>query len=151
MNRLLRVLLSVVIGMATVGGVVFAANQAGMERAAPDYGPPGVRVVTVNSTVITTDTNFAAINGQGYGVVDLFYRIDQVAAALPNTTSLELEVSPDAINWYDSVLSPTILASNAADANNYVGSVPLQGYQFRIVANASNNNAITPVLTVVLR
>lgn len=149
MNRLLRVLLSVVIGVAALAGVVYAANQTGVEQAAPHYGPPGVRVVTVNSAVITDDTNFANVNCQGYNYIDLFYRIDQ--ETLPNTISLELEVSPDAVDWYNHNDTPTPLSANIADANGYVDSIANEGYQCRIVANVTNNVSVTPVLKMVLR
>ena len=151
MSKTLRVLLPVLLATLLLVTAAYAVNQMPLvERPAPQYGPPGVRVVTVNTGVITQDTNFANVNGQGYSTLDLFYRIDQtVVAGAPNTTSLKLEVSPDAINWYASLNLPTVLTANVADANGYV-SVPLAGYQFRIVADVDNTNPITPVLKAVM-
>lgn len=114
------------------------------------FAPLEARVLTLNSASIAADTNFSnnLWGSPSTGRADLFYRIDQTDI---NTTSLELEVSPDGVNWYDDPVSPTLLAANAADANGLVQDIPIHGYQFRIVANTSNTNTVTPALTIVIR
>lgn len=111
--------------------------------------PLSARPVVVNSASIAGDTNFAGVEWPGGALeADLFYRIDQ---GTENSTSLELEISPDGTNWYDDPLSPTLLADNTADANGIVRDIPIHGWQFRIVANTTNANTITPALIVVIR
>src|SRR3972149_143364 len=79
------------------------------------FAPLGARVLTLNSASIAADTNFSNnLWGSPSTEADLFYRIDQDAV---NTTSLELEISPDGVDWYDDPISPTLLADNAADPN----------------------------------
>lgn len=111
--------------------------------------PLNARVTVVNSASIAADTNFSGIEWPGGAIeADLFYQIDQGTV---NTTSLELEVSADGVNWYDDPISPTLLTANAADANGIINDIPIHGWQFRLVANTANTNTITPVLTVVIR
>ena len=114
------------------------------------FAPLEARVLTLNSASIAADTNFTnnLWGSPSTGRADLFYRIDQTDI---NTTSLELEVSPDGVNWYDDPISSTLLADNAADANGLVPDIPIHGYQFRIVANTTNTNTVTPALTIVIR
>lgn len=115
------------------------------------FVPLNARVVTINSASIAADTNFTGVEWPGGAAeADLFYQIDHNDAAT-NTTSLELEVSADGVTWYDDPVSPTLLTANAADASGIVADIPLHGWQFRIVANATNTNTITPVLSVVIR
>lgn len=115
------------------------------------FGPLYARVVTINSASIAADTNFTGVEWPGGAAeADLFYQIDHNDTAT-NTTSLELEVSADGVTWYDDPVSPTLLTANAADASGIVADIPLHGWQFRIVANATNTNTITPVLSVVIR
>lgn len=111
--------------------------------------PLNARPVTVNSAAIAADANFGAVEWPGGATeADLFYRIDQGTV---NTTSLELEISPDGTNWYDDPISPTLLTDNAADANGIIQDIPIHGWQFRLVANTTNTNTITPALIVVIR
>jgi len=113
------------------------------------FAPLGARVLTLNSASIAADTNFSNnLWGSPSTEADLFYRIDQDAV---NTTSLELEISPDGVDWYDDPISPTLLADNAADANGVIQDIAIHGYQFRLVANTSNANTVTPVLKIVIR
>lgn len=115
------------------------------------FVPLNARVSVINSASIADDTNFAGVEWPGAVTgADLFYRIDQDDAAT-NTTSLELEISPDGTNWYDDPISPTLLTDNAADANGIIPGLPIHGWQFRIVANTTNTNTLTPALTVVIR
>lgn len=111
---------------------------------------PDPLTIVVNTTSIATDTTFSGYVWGRYSSADLFYRIDQTDAAT-NSTSLEIEVSPDGSNWYDHSISGTLLADNAADANGYIPSIPIHGWQWRIIANATNTNTLTPELHVVLR
>lgn len=115
------------------------------------FVPLNARVAVINSASIAADTNFTGVEWPGGATeADLFYRIDHDDTAT-NTTSLELEVSPDGVNWYDDPVSPTLLTANAADANGIVQDIPIHGWQFRLVANTTNTNTITPALTVVIR
>ena len=115
------------------------------------FAPLEARVTTINTASIAADSNFTNnIWGAPSTEADLFYRIDQDDAAT-NTLSIELEVSPDGVNWYDHVTSPTLVSANSADANGYVPNIPVQGYQYRIVANATNTNTVTPNLKIVIR
>ena len=106
-------------------------------------------LITVNSAAIAADANFSGHVWGRYTGADLFYAIDQGTSV--NTTSLELEISPDGAAWYNSTLSPTLLSANAADASGYVAELPIHGWQWRIVANVSNTETVTPVLSVILR
>lgn len=114
------------------------------------FAPLEARVISVNSASIAGDTNFSnnLWGSPSTGRADLFYRIDQGTV---NTTSLELEISPDGVDWYDDPVSPTLLSANAADATGVVADIPIHGYQFRLVANTTNTNTITPVLKIVIR
>ena len=111
--------------------------------------PLNAIAVTINTAAIAADTNFAGRDWAG-GVqyADLFYQIDQGTV---NTTSIELEISGDGTNWYDDPISPTLLSANAADASGVIVNIPIHGAQFRIVANATNTNTITPVLVLIQR
>jgi hypothetical protein len=124
------------------------ALLAGTLAALPGDSPPGGRMRTINTASIAADMNFSSQNGQGYQYLDLFYDIDQNVV---NTVTLELEVSPNGVSWYNHNDNPTLLVDNAADASGYVDSVPLHGLQFRIVANVTNTETVTPVLRAVLR
>lgn len=113
------------------------------------FVPLNAKVFTINSASIAGDTNFSNnLWGSPASQADLFYRIDQGTV---NTTSLELEISPDGVDWYDDPISPTLLADNADDANGAVLNIPIHGYQFRLVANTTNTNTITPALKIVVR
>lgn len=113
------------------------------------FAPLSARPVVINSGSIAADTNFSGVEWPGGAVeADLFYSIDQGTV---NTTSLELEVSADGVVWFDHTFSPTLLSANAADASGYVTDIPIHGWQFRLVANTTNTNTITPALTVVIR
>lgn len=136
-----------------VGGLalLLMGGSLGSLALAPDAQiNPDPIVIVVNTTSIATDTTFSGYVWGRYSSADLFYRIDQTDAAT-NTTSLELEVSPDGSNWYDHTISGTLLSNNAADANGYIPSIPVHGWQWRIIANATNTNTLTPELHVVLR
>jgi hypothetical protein len=39
----------------------------------------------------------------------------------------------------------------AADTNGYTDSVQVEGYKFRIIANVTNTNTVTPNIKMVLR
>lgn len=116
---------------------------------APELQTPDPRVVTVNSSSVATDTNFSGYVWGRYSEADLVYRIDQGTTV--NTTSLEIEISPDGTYWYDHAISPTLLADNAADANGYVNDIAVNGFYWRIVANVSTTDTVTPALQMVLR
>lgn len=140
-----RIILPVLLGLLLlVGGL------ASLALAPETQGTPDPQVITVNTTAIATDTNFTGYVWGRYSSADLFYRIDQTDAAT-NSTSLELEVSPDGSNWYDHTISGTLLADSAADANGYIGSIAANGFYWRVVANTSNTNTLTPSLKMVLR
>jgi hypothetical protein len=144
-KRLYAIPLAAVLGLALLLGSLAALPQP----APAELAPLGARVTTINTASIAADTNFSN-NVWTYPntYADLFYRIDQTSV---NTLSLELEVSPDAVNWYDATISATLLSGNAADANGYIYNIPIAGYQYRIVANVTNTNTVTPVLKIVLR
>lgn len=113
------------------------------------FAPLGVRVYTINTASIAADTNFTNnLWGTPGEEADLFYRIDHGTV---NTISLELEVSPDGTNWYDDPISPTLLSANAADANGVIQDIPVHGHQFRIVANVTTTDTVTPNLKIVVR
>lgn len=127
----------------------FIAIALGLLFLLTAFGPLYARAVIINSASIAADTNFTGVEWPGGAAdADLFYQIDQGTV---NTTSLELEVSADGVTWYDDPISPTLLSANAADASGLILRVPLHGWQFRIVANTTNTNTITPVLTIVIR
>ena len=109
---------------------------------------PAARITTINSAVIATSTNFSAYDWSVYTAMDLFYRVTEGTV---NTLTLTIEVSPDGTNWYAHALSPTLVSNIATTSNGYVGSIPVQGAQYRIVATVSNTNSVTPVLKSVLR
>lgn len=117
-------------------------------------GPPAVQVVddpvliSVNSAAIAADTNFSGHIWGRYENADLAYDIDQTNV---NTLSLELEVSLDGVTWFDHTISPTLLSANEADAAGYVAGLPVHGWQWRIVANVTNSETVTPVVKVLLR
>jgi hypothetical protein len=137
------------IGLAVGLAVFLLLGTLGSLAFAPDLQTsPDPKTITVNSSSVATDTNFSNYVWGRYTSADLFYRIDQGTV---NTISLEIEVSPDGSNWYDHTLSGTLLADNVADANGYVASIPIHGWQWRIVANVNNTNTITPALKMVLR
>lgn len=113
------------------------------------FAPLNARVLTINTASIAADTNFSNnLWSIPSTEADLFYDIDQ---ATVNTLTIELEVSPNGVDWYDDPISPTLLVDNAGDASGVVPDIPIHGYQFRIVANATNTNTVTPELTIVIR
>lgn len=116
---------------------------------APVYSPPGYRQITVTGgTPIAADTNYSGEVGGGYQYVDMYYNIDQTTV---NTLDLELEVSQDGSTWVNHNDNAVLLNDNAADASGYVDSTPLHLYQWRIVANLTNTNTVTPTIKVVMR
>ena len=135
-----RVLLPVVLA------AVLLVTALGSVAAVPNAAP--VRVITVNSAPVATDTTFRTLDWAGYQYADIFYRIDEGTV---NTTTLELEVSPDGLNWYDHNDVPAIVSNVAADTNGYTDSVQVEGYKFRIIANVTNTNTVTPNIKMVLR
>lgn len=137
-RRINRVFLPVLIAILLLVGALAALPEP----------RPMERVLVINSASIATDTNFSNFVWGLGDYADLYYRIDQGTV---NTLSLELEVSPDGVNWYDHNDNATLLADNAADANGYVDSIPIHGHQFRIVANVTNTNTVTPNLKIVTR
>jgi hypothetical protein len=137
-----RVLLPVVLA------AVLLVTALGSVAAVPNAAP--VRVINVNSVPVATDTTFRTLDWAGYQYADIFYRVDVNAGAV-NTTTLELEVSPDGSNWYDHNDVPAIVSNVAADANGYTDSVQVEGYKFRIIANVTNTNTVTPNIKMVLR
>lgn len=140
-RKSLRLTLAVLVGLLLLVGSIAAL---------PDSTPPGVRVITVSSgtTPITADVNYSNFTCQGYAYMDLFYRIDQTVG---NTLDLDLEISPEGVNWYSHNDNHVLLDDNASDANGYVDSTPNHGYQCRIVADVTNTEAVTIALKVVLR
>lgn len=115
------------------------------------FAPLGFKFVEINTAAIAADTNFAGyIWSEPTGEeADLFYSIDQGTSV--NTVSLEIEVSADGTNWYNHALSPTLLTDNAADASGYIHDIPVHGHQFRIVANVTTTDTVTPVLRMTIR
>lgn len=135
--------------IAVALGVLFLLAAFAYPSGHSEASPLNARVAVVNTGSIAADTNFAGVEWPGGAIgADLFYQIDQGTV---NTISLELEVSADGVVWFDHTVSPTLLADNAADASGYVADIPIHGWQFRVVANTTNANTITPVLTVVIR
>lgn len=128
-------------------GLLLIVGMLGSVAAAPQPAPLAARVVTINTGAIAADTNFRAIDWSSYTEADLFYRVTEGTV---NTLTLELEVSPDGTNWYDHNISGT-LVTVATTTNGYAGSISVEGAQFRIVANATNTQTITPNLKIVLR
>lgn len=139
------------VALALAGLLLLAAftYPASVPLETPAGVPLSARPVGINTGVITADTNFTGVEWPGGAAeADLFYSIDQGTV---NTTSLELEVSADGTTWYDDPVSPTLLSANVADASGIIYNIPVHGWQFRLVANTSNTNTITPLLTVVIR
>jgi len=140
-NRISVAVFAAALGILLVIGALASLAFAPMPQDDPI-------LITVNSAAIAADTNFSGHIWGRYTGADLFYAIDQTSV---NTLSLELEISPDGAAWYNSTLSPTLLSANAADASGYVAELPVHGWQWRIVANVSNTETVTPVVKVILR
>jgi len=139
------IVLAALFGLLAAGSLSAAPVQPEPVVAAP----PLARITTINTAAIDESTNFSNYDWSVYTYLDLFYRVTDGASV--NTMTLEIEVSPDGTNWYDHALSGTLVSGIATTTNSYVGSIPVQGAQYRIVATVDNTNSVTPNLKGVLR
>lgn len=106
------------------------------------------RITTINSAAIATSTNFSGYDWSVYTWMDLFYRVTEPTV---NTLTLTIQVSPGDGNWYAHAVSPTLVSGVVTTTNSYVGSIPVSGAQYRVVATLENTETLTPVLKSVLR
>jgi len=146
--KMQRLVTTLVLLAALVIGVVVPLSAAPVQPDPVQAAPPAARITTINSAAIATSTNFSGYDWSVYTAMDLFYRVTEGTV---NTVTLTIQVSPGDGNWYAHALSPTLVSDIATTSNGYVGSIPVQGAQYRIVATLSNTNSVTPGLKSVLR
>lgn len=105
------------------------------------------RAVVINTAAIATDTTWTAREwGSGdWTTAEIWYSIDQ---GTTNTMTLYLDVSPDNSIWKTG--QTTIVSANVADATSYT-SATIAGTYYRIRADVTNSNSITPTIKIVFR
>ena len=136
-NRRISLLLITIISLTLLIGVIAAVPLAG-PKVQIVYGPTSITEDTYSSNFIW------GLNKE----VDFFYIIDQTDA---NSMSIKLYVSPRAVNWYRHNDVPTIVAENTTDASGYVDTTYIQGFQYRLLFDVTDANAITVTVVAVLR
>jgi hypothetical protein len=135
-----------IVAMILLAGFVFGLEpEPPVAEAAGGASWP----LTINSSSIAADTTWTARqwswDGSIYDEIEIFYSIDQ---GTTNTTTLYLDVSPDNSLWVTGY--STIVSANAADATSYA-TATIRGRYYRIRADTTNTNTITPTVQVILR
>jgi hypothetical protein len=90
-----------------------------------------------SSDSVATSSASNALQLPGYDTIDLQYVIDQPSPV--NTTTIKIQWSNDNSNWSD---GPTIVSSNAADADSMV-QIANMGRYTRLYATQTGTNTVT--------
>lgn len=109
-----------------------------------------VVVQTINTAAIAASKNWDGREWQGgyerATYADVYWTIDQ--GTTPNTLTLKLQTSPDAVIWADLV---TLATNNTTDVSGAYTTTALVGRYYRITATAGNTQTVTPTIKTVLR
>jgi hypothetical protein len=136
-------------GLALAAGLV-GALTVGLSAEPVDVSAAGASYpITVNSSSIADDTTFSAYqwnwDGNDKTTIEVWYSIDQ---GTTNTTTIYLDASPDNSMWKTGYA--TVVSANAADATSYA-TATIVGRFFRIRADTTNTNTITPTIKVIYK
>jgi hypothetical protein len=149
-RKQVRLLMVVLAGLLMVGSLV-----GGLAARPEAAGNENIKVIQVwdeevlEADVAAGDSFSWLSNSSGYGFsdADVFYTID--VGTEVNTTTLELEVSPDDSLWINHAASNVVANAVAADGSSYVAAA-VDGRYFRINANVANTSPVTISLWAVL-
>lgn len=137
--------LSVLLAAVLLIGVMLALQSTPQPVSAAGASWPQL----INTASIAADTTFTARqwnwDGNDKTTAEVWYSIDQ---GTTNTVTLYLDASPDNSMWKTSYA--TVVSANAADATSYT-TATIVGRYYRIRADVSNTNTITPTIKVILK
>lgn len=155
LNKIVRLAIGPVLTLALLAIIVSAPGwlQGDPALAAPEAQKQDLpQEILVNTGVITSDTNFAgrrwlSLTTEYPTTADIYWSVD---VGTVNTTTLTLQVAPYTAGTWTNHISGTIETITQTDKTAYV-TVNVQMPYFRVQADVTNSNSITPVIWVTLR
>ena len=111
------------------------------------------RLIAYNSSAITVDTTWTSYewyrNSTPYQYADIGYVIRQGGTF--NTITLTLQVSGDSSTWYSHSVYPAIVTGSIADNASGTITANVNWPYFRITADVTGTQSVTPTIFVYLR
>jgi hypothetical protein len=144
-NKIKLSVLTILLAVVLLVGLMLVMQPAPQPVSASGASWPQ----TINTASIAADTTWNARqwnwSGNEATTAEVWYSIDQ---GTTNTITLYLDASPDNSLWKTGYA--TVVSANEADATSYT-TATIVGRYYRIRADVTNTNTITPTIKVILK